>query len=399
MDKTGKLRDIFLNSLSDEDVIKGLKGAQSATRVYVSDEAPFDVVQERVRLLEQLGAATIELSPEVIVSRGQRLFYSMQTRGLRPPEINPEDLLDLKSQARLLARESDGLSYRVFSDSSGQIVSVDHRAGPRSISIESQLLQLKVSPGHLGVNPVPVAFLLNLETEPEEDATALQVILPESSRLFTYREGRLFYTHTTEGILPPQVDLDYLDYIADQARGNPNSPRNLLFRLFCEETGRVASIERIGGSSLPQIETDLTRAVISPGTLRGVPVPVVFFVTLWLDDSPQESAVSIAEPEWTYDQFMRQEWRTRRVVLQGLPWETVSELKQTHVHRYLAQSLSSLDQDQIRLIGDYLTYLEGDSSGHLIPNEYWREEVRRHFTDQESRSIFSLNGEPIHKNN
>ena len=280
MDKEGVLRDISLNSLSEEEIIQRLKGSQSSTRVYVSEEAPFDVVQERVRLLEQLGSAGIELSPEVLVSRGQQHFYSMHVQGLSSPAFDPEDLQDLENRARLLSRESHELSYRVFSDNGGQIVSVEHRAGPRSIGIESQLLRLKVTPGSLGVDPVPVAFLLSLATHPEKDATAPQVTLPESSRLFAYREGRLFYTHATKGILPPQVDPDYLDYVADRARRSLNSQENLVFRLFCEETGRVVSIERLGGSNLPKIEAHLTRAVVSPGSLRGVPVPVAFFVNL-----------------------------------------------------------------------------------------------------------------------
>ncbi len=397
MDELGKLRSVSDSALSEEEIVQHVIESQPSTHIYISEDTPFDVVQEKVRLLEQLGAANVQLSPGTIALLDEQPYFTPDLKALQSPGIAPEDLRDLQQQARLLLKDSGAFLFRIFSDATGQIVSVEHRAGPRSIEIESQLLKLKVAPGRLGVDPVPVAFLLRLEPFHEGRAPTPQLALPESStRLFAFREGQLFYTHRMEGILPPQVELDYLSKVADQARNYLDFPIALQFRLFCDETGRVVSIERLGGTRLPQIEANLSRAVVSPGTLEGTPVPVVFLLNLALDE-PQLESVAATDSEWTYDEFMRQDWRTWKVVLGSLPWEKASELKRTHVRRYLDRDSFVLDENQLRLIGDYLTYLRAKSPEHPVSKENFREEVRRYFSDRESRSIFSLNGDPIPK--
>ena len=398
MDELGELRGVSSSSFSEEEIFQRIRESQTSTHIYVSEDTPFDVVQEKVRLLEQLGSANVELTPGHLSLLDGHLYYSAHFEGLLSPEIAPEDLRNLRQRARGLLDDPEALLYRIFSDANGHIVSVEHREGPRLVGIESQLVELTVTPGRLGVEPVPVAFLLRLEPFHEGMATKGQLILAEaSSRRYAFREGRLFYTHRTDGVLPPQVDHDYLSNVADRALNYLDSPAALQFRLFCDETGRVVSIERLGGVHLPQIEADLSRAVVSPGTLEGTPVPVAFLLSFPSAESQIESTAT-TQSEWTYDEFMRQDWRSRKVILSALPWEKASELKQTQVHRYLARGSTVLHENQLRLIGDYLTYLQGEGPEHLPRRQDFRNEVVRYFTDRESRSIFSLNGDPIPRN-
>ena len=289
MDEVGELRRVSGGTLSEEEIVQRVIDSQTSVHIYISGDTPFDVVQERVRLLEELGSANVVLSPGALTFLDERLCYNADFKGLRSPEIGPRELRSLQERARVLLEDSGAFLYRIFSDANGDIVSVDHREGPRSIEIESQILGLKVTPGRLGADAVSTVFPLRLDPFDEGRETT-QLSHPEvSSRLFVFTEDRLFYTHRSDGILPPQVDLEYLGEVADRARNYLDFPVALQFRVFCDETGQVVSIEAFGGAHLPQVEADLSRAVVGPGTLEGTPVPVVFFLSLPVDGPQMES--------------------------------------------------------------------------------------------------------------
>ena len=147
MDEVGELRRVSGGTLSEEEIVQRVIDSQTSVHIYISGDTPFDVVQERVRLLEELGSANVVLSPGALTFLDERLYYNADFKGLRSPEIGPRELRSLQERARFLLEDSGAFLYRIFSDANGDIISVEHREGPRSIEIESQILGLKVTPG------------------------------------------------------------------------------------------------------------------------------------------------------------------------------------------------------------------------------------------------------------
>ncbi|MBN1566340.1 MAG: M56 family metallopeptidase [Acidobacteria bacterium] len=163
-----KLRDFndIVVSMDESGVLSGdlsaLEQGAGTVDIRIAQSTPFRAVESAVRQLTQKGVQKIKLSQPFVFYQGQ-VFYTGKIDNV--PQISSPDSEANREMARMfrIAKESGQLEkgkpyrlgYRIYQNEAGDVVGLQHLAGPRIPAIEEELMRNRRPPAILGPDAVP----------------------------------------------------------------------------------------------------------------------------------------------------------------------------------------------------------------------------------------------------
>ena len=159
------LNDIVVSMDTSGNLSRDMLQLQKATgriEIRVAPSTPYRVLADAVRDLMQNGADRVKLSQPFILFQGQVFYAGVPAYGQHSHDPD-RDLSQLMNRAMSLARSSGKVEkgkpyrilYRVYQNEAGDVVGLQHLAGPRVPEIENELMRTRRIPVLLESNPVP----------------------------------------------------------------------------------------------------------------------------------------------------------------------------------------------------------------------------------------------------
>lgn len=149
MDGTGRL---------GQDLSR-LQQARGSVDIRIDPNTPFWVVQKAVREILQAGVRVTRLSQPFVLYEGQ-VFYTGKPVGYSPNQSDYQKLIGrIISIARASGQLEKGkpyrIGYRIYQNEAGEVVGLQHLAGPRIPEIEDELMRTQYPAALVGSDPVP----------------------------------------------------------------------------------------------------------------------------------------------------------------------------------------------------------------------------------------------------
>jgi len=154
----------------DGDVTRKLNEANGVVFISPHPRVPFRVLEESLRALQKAGAKELRFTGPYTFREG-RLYYTVQAPEIQAPELalETERLAAVaKNSGRVesIPFAGDGrrvLLYQLFVNEVGEIAGLQQVRGPQIPELEAELLRTRaISPGRRGLEPVPVAVLVEI---------------------------------------------------------------------------------------------------------------------------------------------------------------------------------------------------------------------------------------------
>jgi TonB family protein len=146
-----------------------LQQAPGTITIRMAPNTPFRVVENAVREWTQKGVQKIKLLHPFIMYQGQVFYTGVPSYG--PHSYDPDmDISRLMSRLMSIAKASGQLEkgkpyrfvYRIYQNEAGEVVGLQHLAGPRIPEIEDELMRTRRMPVVLGSEPVPYMTLFGI---------------------------------------------------------------------------------------------------------------------------------------------------------------------------------------------------------------------------------------------
>ena len=173
MDELGELKDSESGAKGDA-LIEQLRKSHGLVVVNPSIKAPFSLVEEKLRNLQELGTRVAITNLPYVFHDG-RLFYSIPGLAKEPEFVlDRERLIHIAYDSGMIPTainlDTNGittLAYQLFLSETGKVLSVKHLQGPEIPEIESELAHTNImTPALVETSPVPAVVTVELHIPP-----------------------------------------------------------------------------------------------------------------------------------------------------------------------------------------------------------------------------------------
>ncbi len=173
LDELGVLKDPDSAGKGDA-LIEQLRKSRGQVVVNPSTKAPFNLIEEKLRDLQEHGIRVAITNCPYVFHDG-RLFYSIPGLATEPELVlDREHFIDIAyASGRLpttINLDTNGfttLTYQLFLSETGKVLSVKHIQGPEIPEIKSELARTQIlTPALVGATPVPAVVTVRLSIPP-----------------------------------------------------------------------------------------------------------------------------------------------------------------------------------------------------------------------------------------
>jgi hypothetical protein len=173
LDETGILRD-SASQLQGPLLIQKMQQSAAGVKVVPTAAVSMRIIQETAQTLHSEGIKDFRVAG--FVARGDILFATWglnlgEELGHVPPWLAIENerlsaIAKSSGAVRNLPDTEKPLLYHMFMNETGEIIDIEQVRGPRVPAVEEELMRTPViRPGIRGLEPVPMAFLVEVDVQ------------------------------------------------------------------------------------------------------------------------------------------------------------------------------------------------------------------------------------------